>query len=648
MMMHRYFSMKYLSALTFGLVATLLLAPDAAAVEPQDSGPVTAAEIRPEGPFFEIRRNGTVAALGREQCVQLFEDNIPIGLYASYQTAQAPSVYVFAAPTDESIQDFECDSDGQNNCTNISNIQAFSRVDSSLGFSFEQEIDFANLVEEAVEDVDEINGIELLQNVNDCTEKNIDQEYFLRFVFTPDNSQNEQLFDLVVHVDIEGPSPPEAVSSVSVTESSLFLSWQQEDTEDLVIDPDDEVAGERNLAPFVVFYSARDITGASLETLKSADDVQSSAITRDDPTSEGPDFSGEAPLEDVDVDTSSRIWVAIAARDDVGNLSEPVYPDGSEDGFEVVPVIDFWENYKGAGGRETGCNIANGNVANGNVANGHIADGHSDGGAPIGGAGLLFAVAGLGWLGWRRRRRLRRLLPLAAGVIAFGATAGVSHDASADSPTWGISEIRLGGYYPAIDDEAGLTGKPFEEIFGSSTRVLVEYEQGLHLFDGFGALGASATVGYTHFGGDVLFEADVELDTEALDEKSGFMVVPFRAGLYYRVDQFEKYWNIPLVPVAKAGLDYVLWQAEAPNGDAATAGGDRGEGTTAGWHVSAALHLQLDWIEPTSAASFDYTWGINNTYAFAEYMYTQVDDFGSSDSFILSDSLWMFGLAFEY
>jgi hypothetical protein len=29
-------------------------------------------------------------------------------------------------------------------------------------------------------------------------------------------------------------------------------------------------------------------------------------------------------------------------------------------------------------------------------------------------------------------------------------------------------------------------------------------------------------------------------------------------------------------------------------------------------------------------------------------MHMQVDDFGSSDSFILSDDLWMFGLSFEY
>ena len=41
------------------------------------------------------------------------------------------------------------------------------------------------------------------------------------------------------------------------------------------------------------------------------------------------------------------------------------------------------------------------------------------------------------------------------------------------------------------------------------------------------------------------------------------------------------------------------------------------------------------------------SWGVNNSYFFAEYMITRIDGFGSP-GFDLSDNMWMFGLAFEF
>jgi hypothetical protein len=654
MMMHRYFLMRSylmrcLSTLFCALLTTLVFSADAAAVDIERSTVVTSVQIEPVGEFFDLINNGQVidqiALVGRDECVKLFENDTPISFFFNFSAGGNQTTFhsarIFAAPTQVTPEGFSCDLESRTSCSDVENIEEFRLPDGGVNATYGQAIDFEDLVSKAVEgqefESDELprNEILLLQDASDCNDEPVDQQYFIRLLFTSAAQPNRgEAFDAVIELDTMPPPAPSSVSNVVVTENSVFANWEQtEGRDDLNLDVRTELE-RRFVQPFVVFYSNRNITGSTLEELEAAGDVFEKPLTRDDGDSRGPEFSGDAEIPDVDTGSDARIWIAIAAQDDVGNLSEPTYPegDGAQNGFEPVPVIDFWEGYKEAGGQESGgCSAAPGAPVD-----------------PVAPVSILFAVIGMGWLGWRRRRRLRQLLGVSAAVLAFGATVGVSADAAAQSPTWGMAEIRLGGYYPSIDDESGLSGQPFQESFGASNRVLLEYEQGLHLYDGFGAFGVSASLGYTHFGGEIELEDAVGADVEGLNESTGFMVVPARAGLYYRVDQFEKTWDIPLVPVVKAGLDYVLWQAEDPGGEAATSGGDEGEGGTAGWHVSAGLHLLLDWIDPTSAASFDYTWGINNTYAFAEYMHMEVDDFGSSDSFILSDDLWMFGLSFEY
>jgi hypothetical protein len=232
-------------------------------------------------------------------------------------------------------------------------------------------------------------------------------------------------------------------------------------------------------------------------------------------------------------------------------------------------------------------------------------------------------------------------LVLLVCVVAF---VGVPAAAHAQSPIHGIAEFRLGGYYPSIDEEEGLEGEPFADIFGDSHRVLVSYEMGVYLWRGFGALALTGSVGYTSFGGKALVGDGEESD---LSEPTDFDVFPLGASLQYRFDVLEKRWSIPIVPVAKGGLDYMLWRIQGPDGDTSSFEGDEARGGKLGWHLAGALHLQLDWIDPRSSASMDTIWGINNTYAFAEYTMLRVDDFGG-EGFDLSDDMWTFGLAFEF
>lgn len=247
-------------------------------------------------------------------------------------------------------------------------------------------------------------------------------------------------------------------------------------------------------------------------------------------------------------------------------------------------------------------------------------------------------------------RRIPNLGLLFIALLVGAAATALPATASADSPTYGFFELRGGPYYPSIDDEAGLQGDPFQTTFGGGDRLLGEVEVGYHLWDGFGALGVSGTIGYTNFTGDAEIQGDVPLpaeDGEDFSEDTNFNIVPLRATLYYRVDQFQDMWNIPLVPVLKGGADYWLWEVEDGDGDTAESGGDEGDGALWGWHAAVALQLGLDWIEPSAAASMDVTWGVNHSYLFAEYQINQIDDFGG-DGFDLSDNTWMFGLAFEF
>ena len=240
--------------------------------------------------------------------------------------------------------------------------------------------------------------------------------------------------------------------------------------------------------------------------------------------------------------------------------------------------------------------------------------------------------------------RLRAILPIACFPLALTAlTLLTPASAYAETPIYGAVEVKLGSYYPSIDDEFGGAG-PFEQIFGSDSLLYGELELDYYLLEGFGRAGIGMHVGYTSVDGDVLTEGGEDVD---VDDTTSFTVIPLRLSGVYRFDVLATEWGIPLVPAAKAGLDYYLWDIDDSAGDTANVDGAEGSGGTWGWHASLALHLLLDAIDPSTAAVFDLNWGVNNSYLFGEYMFTSVDDFGG-ESLDLSDDIWAFGLAFEF
>lgn len=217
--------------------------------------------------------------------------------------------------------------------------------------------------------------------------------------------------------------------------------------------------------------------------------------------------------------------------------------------------------------------------------------------------------------------------------------------AHAQSPTYGVFELKAGGYFPSIDSEFGDGAGPFESFFGSSNMLLGEVEVDFYLWQGIGTLGVGFHAGYGSRSGD-LQARDGEVDGDVPGTTS-FAVVPLRVSAVYRYDYSAHNHGIPLVPVFKIGLDYHLWRVRGADGEVPSVGGRQASGGKTGWHAAVALHLHLDIIDPSSAAAFDMNWGINNSYLFAEYVMTRVDGFGGT-GLDLSDDHWMFGLAFEF
>jgi hypothetical protein len=324
------------------------------------------------------------------------------------------------------------------------------------------------------------------------------------------------------------------------------------------------------------------------------------------------------------ISLGNTYYVAVAEVDSNGNESEL---------SEVVEVVtaeayDFFEEYRRSGGVEEG---------------GYCATTHR-------GAG--FSTLGLVMLGLAasRRRRARGARD-AAGIVAiavlaapFAAQAQSGNDYS--TPITSALELRFGGVQPAIDDEFDGTG-PYERIFGDRNLLLAEVEYDRQFWRGFGSFAVGVHGGHMSREAKALNE-----DGERSPDRTRLTIWPVRASAVYRFDVLQERWNVPLVIAAKAGLDYYLWRVSTA-GEVAretNADGDelKGSGGTAGWHASVALHLCLDWFAPGMARSFDTNVGVNNSYIFAEYMASSVNDFGGAKSWDLSASSAVFGLAFEF
>ena len=219
--------------------------------------------------------------------------------------------------------------------------------------------------------------------------------------------------------------------------------------------------------------------------------------------------------------------------------------------------------------------------------------------------------------------------------------------ALAETSKSSMFEFHVGSYEPAIDEQFTNT-TPYADVFGQESPLLFGFHTDRQLWQGFGSLAVGVGARY----GSVSGKAQLE-DGTASSDTTELHLLPLTASVVYRFDVLQNRVDIPLVPYGKAGLNYTLWWVFNGRGEVANSWGLDGEGHTGaggtmGWFASAGVQPHLDFFDAERAAEFDTESGVNNSYLFAEYTTSEVNDFGSDESMELSSDHLSFGLMFEF
>jgi hypothetical protein len=212
---------------------------------------------------------------------------------------------------------------------------------------------------------------------------------------------------------------------------------------------------------------------------------------------------------------------------------------------------------------------------------------------------------------------------------------------SESARTW-VLELNVGKYHPGIDDEPGLTGRPYERMFGDKSMWLFGAELDWQILQGFGSFGVGLAAGY----GSVHGHGIVSTTGEKAPDTTSLHIIPIRALAVYRFDWLNRELGIPLIPFAKAGLAHTIWWANGGNGTA-TFGSDRAVGGKWGYQLSGGLAFELNFLDPATGREFDSDYGVNSVFIHAEFMRLTADNFGG-EGFDLSDDALQFGLGFVF
>ncbi len=217
------------------------------------------------------------------------------------------------------------------------------------------------------------------------------------------------------------------------------------------------------------------------------------------------------------------------------------------------------------------------------------------------------------------------------------------------SPQRFALELRFGPYKPSIDSEPGVSGAPYQTVFGSSYRVLaaVEFDWQALRIPHFGSIGPGLSFGYTSMGAKANFSTCPSSGSCQSAENTSLDVFPLYAVGVLRIDVLMKDFGIPLVPYGKAGAGLAFWRA---SNDAGTSsyGGVAGKGHTWGTQFAAGLALSINWLDPRAARSLDSAVGINNTSIFGELMWANLNGFGGAGSLYVGTTTFIGGLNLEF
>jgi hypothetical protein len=229
----------------------------------------------------------------------------------------------------------------------------------------------------------------------------------------------------------------------------------------------------------------------------------------------------------------------------------------------------------------------------------------------------------------------------AQGVDNFGSYG--YDDQTYETPQDAAVEIRFGPYLPNVDDEFGGAG-PFERFFGDENRYLLGFEGDWQLLriPHLGTLGPGVGWGVVSMDGRTF-----RSNGDAAEQTTSLSIMPMYGVGVLRVDVLARETPIPLAAHAKVGLGYALWWTDDGVGLSRDDQGVTGEGASYGYQGALGLALLLDTFDPVGARDLDSTFGVNNSYLFFEWYYSNLDGFGAGDQMQVGTSTWMLGITLE-
>ena len=239
-----------------------------------------------------------------------------------------------------------------------------------------------------------------------------------------------------------------------------------------------------------------------------------------------------------------------------------------------------------------------------------------------------------------------------------------------ESPQRFALEVKFGPFLPDIDRNYNGAGfGPYAKVYGETNdrgeaiskpkngfygAIAFEY-QIVHLA---GPLGVSFQWSMMRDSAQALLAdppTDKKESVRSAADSTRFAVMPLALQVVYRFELLADRLHVPLVPYAKAGLNYSFWWSKNGNGDISTVVDeksgkvlDKARGGAWGFQTNLGGMLRLDFLERSSARSLDRATGINHTYVFAEWQLSRVNNFGRKNSINLGDSTWLVGLAVEF
>jgi hypothetical protein len=212
-------------------------------------------------------------------------------------------------------------------------------------------------------------------------------------------------------------------------------------------------------------------------------------------------------------------------------------------------------------------------------------------------------------------------------------------------------ELKGGPYRPAMgSSDATGADQVWGTTFSNGSNPLYQIGFDVELFRSFGTAGLGGSFGFVQYLGKGIYAAS---GTQAPDT-TVFNLVPLALTAFYRFDLFADV-GFPLVPYLRGGLAYDVWWVTIGTGAISRFVTNRndpstdqiGRGGKLGLTGAAGLSFLLNSLEPHSARNLYESTGIRAVYLFGEFSASDVNGFGKS-GFDFSSQTWNVGAYFEF